>query len=185
MSDLAHSFDRYTYKDLKNWPNDFRCELIDGVVYMMSSPSGWHQRMSMSLGRQLGNFFEGKDCQPFAAPYDVRLFPQEDEQDNVIVQPDLMVICDKSKWSDGGICNGPPDLIIEILSDSTRSFDLDTKYNQYKKAGVREYWIIGEDAVKVCQFQTNGNVVEQIYDLTGSWEVPSAIFPGLSLRFGQ
>ena len=181
MSDLARSLDRYTYKDYKSWPDDFRCELINGVVYMMSSPNGWHQLVSAELHWQLMNFFRGTDCQPFAAPFDVRLFPQDDELDKVIVQPDLMVICDKGKWSDDGNCKGAPDLIIEILSDSTRLHDLNTKFELYQRAGVREYWIIGSDAVKICQFQPD--VVEKIYDLNGSKEVSSSIFPGLVLKF--
>ena len=181
MSDLAHSLDRYTYKDYKSWPDDFRCELIDGVVYMMSSPDDWHQLLSMELSIQLGIFFRDSGCQPFAAPFDVRLFPRHDELDKVVVQPDLMVICDKSKWEGIGNCKGAPDLIIEILSDSTRLHDLNTKFELYQRAGVREYWIIGSDAVKICQFQPD--VLEKIYDLNGSREVSSSIFPGLVLKF--
>ena len=182
MSDLAFSFENYTYKDYKDWPEDFRCELIDGVIYMMSSPSDWHQLVSMSLSRQLGNFFDGKSCQPFAAPFDVRLFPKPDESDDVVVQPDLMVICDKSKWEGVGFCKGAPDLIIEILSKSTKSHDMKVKFDLYRQAGVREYWIIGSDAVKVCQFEPT--VTEKIHDFNGgSREVPSTIFSGLALKF--
>ena len=181
MSDLARSLDRYTYRDYKSWPDDFRCELINGVVYMMSSPNDWHQLLSMELSIQLGTFFRDSGCQPFAAPFDVRLFPQGDELDKVVVQPDLMVICDKSKWEGLGKCEGAPDFIIEILSDSTRSLDMVTKYDRYKQAGVQEYWIIGSDAVKVCHFQPD--VSEKIYDLNGSREVLSTIFPGLALKF--
>ena len=183
MSDLAYSLDHYTYKDYKGWPEDFRCELIYGVVYMMSSPNGWHQQTSWMMARQLDEFFRGTSCTPFTAPYDVRLFPQDNEQDDIVVQPDLMVICDKRKWSLDGICEGAPDLIIEILSQTTNLHDLNTKYELYKRAGVREYWIVSKEAVKVCQFQSDGKAIEKRYDFDAQKSIPSSIFPGLFLKF--
>src|SRR5215469_2577348 len=123
MADLALSLETFKYEDYKHWDNASRCELIDGVVYMMSAPNLWHQRISVSLTRQLANHFEDGRCQVFAAPTDVRLFPKPDESDIDVVQPDLIVVCDESKLSDGQVCKGAPDLIIEILSDSTKSND--------------------------------------------------------------
>ena len=83
---------KYTYGDYLNWPDEERWEIIDGVPYDMSpAPSTKHQTISMELGGQLWSFLRDKDCQVFAAPFDVRL-PQEDENDEDIenvVQPDL------------------------------------------------------------------------------------------------
>ena len=183
MSDLARSFERYTYEDYENWPEDFRCELIDGVVYMMSAPSVRHQQLVSELLWQLMNYFRGSGCQPFTSPFDVRLFPRNDKSDDVIVQPDLIVVCDEEKLSDGKSCRGAPDLVIEILSDSTRSLDLTIKYDRYKRSGVREYWIVGEDTVKVCQFQPDGTVTEKNHGFFGSREISSTVFPGLVLKF--
>ena len=147
---------------------------------MMSSPNDWHQLVSMELSVQLGNFFSGKECQTFAAPFDVRLFPEDDESDDIVVQPDLMVICDKAKWQGVGHCKGAPDLVIEILSDSTKSKDLVQKLDLYKNAGVREYWIVGSDAVRLWQFQPD--FVEVDCDFKVSRDVTSLIFPDLVLR---
>jgi Uma2 family endonuclease len=178
MSDLALSLDTFTYEDYKSWDDGIRCELIDGVVFMMSAPSIWHQDISMSLSRQLGGFFDGKNCKPFAAPVDVRLFPKSDESDDIVVQPDLIVVCDKDKLSDGKACRGAPDLVIEILSEATKLHDLNVKRELYKKAGVREYWIVGSEAARVHTFEASE--VRDI-DFKESKEIGSLIFPGLAL----
>lgn len=135
----------YTYEDILNWPGDERVELIDGEVYMMApAPSPDHQSISWELILQIGNYLKGKKCRAYHAPFDVRLFEEDGDQPrhvDTVVQPDLLVVCDPSKL-DGHGCKGAPDLIIEILSPSTRQHDRLTKLNLYQRAGVREYWIV-------------------------------------------
>ena len=140
---------RYTYADYCTWGEDVRCELIDGVVYDMSPAPGWmHQDLSRNLIGQLFNFLEGKTCKVFHAPFDVRL---DDDYDGTVVQPDIVVICDRSIISGTG-CTGAPDMVVEILSPSTASKDMLVKFNRYLKAGVREYWIVDPQTrvVRVC-----------------------------------
>jgi len=144
MADLSLSCDRYTYAEYARWEEDFRCELIGGVVYMMASPSEWHQRVVTRLISKLVNLLEGKNCEPFVAPFDVRLFPGKDLSDDTVVQPDVIVICDKSKL-DGKACVGAPDIVFEVLSDSTKVMDLRVKRELYKSAGVKEYWVVAKD----------------------------------------
>ncbi|MCL2026678.1 MAG: Uma2 family endonuclease [Leptospirales bacterium] len=134
----------FTYNDYLNWPDDVRAEVIYGVAYMMSQPSTSHQRVSMQLSLVFAGFLKGKTCQVFAAPFGVRLFPKEDRSDDTVVEPDIVVICDPSKIDERG-CNGAPDLVIEILSPSTRRKDKYLKRELYQKAGVREYWIVSPD----------------------------------------
>lgn len=135
----------YTYEDILNWPGDERVELIDGEPYMIrSSPSSEHQTISLELILQIGNYLRGKKCRLYHAPFDVRLFEKDGDQPrhvDTVVQPDLLVVCDPSKLDNNG-CKGAPDLIIEILSPSTRQHDRLTKLNLYQRAGVREYWIV-------------------------------------------
>jgi len=146
MSDPAYAYDyngTWTYKDYKDWelkPGE-RYEIIDGVAYAMSAPNTEHQRISMFLSGKFFVYLEGKTCQPFAAPYDVRLFYKEDESDNTVVQPDLIVVCDQKKLGKEG-CRGAPDLVIEILSPSNTAIEMNRKLNIYRKAGVPEVWII-------------------------------------------
>ncbi|WP_040295226.1 Uma2 family endonuclease [Beggiatoa alba] len=133
----------FTYGDYCQWSDGERWELIHGTAYAMTAPSRIHQKVVLELGRQISNFLQGKPCEPYIAPFDVRL-PQKNEVDeeiNTVVQPDISVICDPQKLDDKG-CRGAPDWIIEILSPSTAFKDMDTKRTLYESHGVREYWLI-------------------------------------------
>ena len=160
---------KYTYSDYLTWNDDQRYELIDGNVYMMTpspSPSSTHQKISVELLRQLANYLQGKICEVYAAPFDVRL--NADAEDDTVVQPDITVICDPSKIDERG-CKGVPDMIIEILSPSTTQRDQVVKLNRYLKAGVREYWIVSPEARSVhIHLLTNEQYVIQAYDETAN-----------------
>jgi Uma2 family endonuclease len=131
----------FTYNDYLEIED--RAELIDGEVYMMASPKFSHQKVAGRTYSQFEAQLEGKRCTPLIAPFDVRLFYREDGLDKVVVQPDIMIICDPGKIDvNGGFCKGAPDFVIEVLSESTRNNDLLRKYNRYMRAGVKEYWII-------------------------------------------
>jgi Uma2 family endonuclease len=136
--------EHFTYGDYRTWPDDERWELIDGVAYDMSPAPGFrHQMVSSELVAQLVAHLRDSSCRVLAAPFDVRL-PRGDEADDAIdtvVQPDLVVVCDKKKLDEKG-CKGAPDLVIEILSPSTSSKDLHEKYELYERVGVKEYWIV-------------------------------------------
>ena len=113
----------------------------------MAPPTSTHQEISGELFRQLANYLEGKKCRVYAAPFAVRLFEQDGdtpEDVDTMVEPDLSVICDRSKIDKRG-CKGAPDLVIEILSPSTRRHDRLVKLGLYQRAGVREYWIVDPD----------------------------------------
>jgi Uma2 family endonuclease len=154
----------YTYKDYKKWPEDFRCELIDGQVYMMSSPTSTHQGLLGEIYILFGTFLDDKPCRAYVAPYDVRLFAGTEqsreaagEDDDTVLVPDMVVICDEKKRFKEG-CHGAPDLVLEILSPSTRERDLKLKKERYLEAGVREYWILDPDAktLLVCLLKEEG-----------------------------
>lgn len=130
---------RYTYADYCTWDDDERWELIDGVPYAMAAPSTKHQGSAGYIFLQIGQFLRGKKCRVFFSPIDVRL--NADTWDNTVVQPDLLIVCDKSKIDEKGII-GAPDMIIEVLSPSSASHDMITKFMLYLKSNVREYWIV-------------------------------------------
>lgn len=160
---------RYTYADYKTWDDDVRVELIDGIVYDMSAPTQNHQLLLMELGRLFANYLKGKPYLPFIAPSDVRL--NFDTEDNTVLQPDLYVVCDKSKL-DGQNCNGAPDLVIEILSPSTTRKDLHIKFHKYREAGVKEYWIVNPiDKLITVYLLEKGDYIAHTYGCTGVDEV--------------
>jgi Uma2 family endonuclease len=153
--------DRFTYSDYLTWPNDGRWELIDGVAYSMSpAPGRRHQEISIALASQFYIHLKGKPCKVYEAPFDVRLAERVDAQDELtctVVQPDIVVVCDPSKLDDRG-CRGTPDIVVEIMSPSTGSFDLTTKYDLYQRYAVKEYWVVlpAEQSVLVFKLQQDG-----------------------------
>ena len=154
MALAERKMEMYTFADLLEWDEGERYELIDGEAVLLASPRRVHQAVSMELSAQLHEYLKGKTCEVYAAPFDVRLFEQDgDAPENIdtVVQPDISVICDPSKLDDLG-CKGAPDLIIEILSPSTQRHDRVVKFNLYRKAGVREYWIVDPDGKTAQSF---------------------------------
>jgi Uma2 family endonuclease len=135
--------EKFTYTDYKAWelkPGE-RFELINGVAYAMSAPNFAHQKIVSILHGEFYAFLKGKTCQVIPSPFDVRLFYEEDESDDTVVQPDVVVVCDPKKLGEEG-CRGAPDLVVEILSPSNTAIEMERKLLLYKKAKVQEYWIV-------------------------------------------
>ena len=142
MAVAAIKKEHYTYADYITWDDDIRYELIEGVPYMMAAPNQAHQEICVALTGLFWSFLRGKPCRLLIAPFDVRL--NAHSYDDTVVQPDLLIICDKSKL-DGKSCLGAPDMVIEILSPSTGQRDKTKKMQLYKQAGVREYWTVSPE----------------------------------------
>lgn len=134
----------YNYGDYLSWPDEERWELIHGIPYDMSpAPSRIHQKISGNLHFEIKKFLDGKKCEIYTAPFDVRL-PEGDEPDEhilTVVQPDISIICDEKKLDDKG-CKGAPDAVIEITSPATFKKDIKDKLLLYERFGVPQYWIV-------------------------------------------
>ncbi|MBQ2640778.1 MAG: Uma2 family endonuclease [Lachnospiraceae bacterium] len=142
----------FTIEDRNSIPEDRPSELIDGVIYNMASPTHRHQTAAGAIYYQLCRYVDsrGGNCMPFIAPADVRL----DRDDDTMLVPDVFVVCesDEPKLSDEGYIDGAPDLVIEVLSPSTRKKDMFIKLEKYRNAGVREYWIVDLQKEKVIVY---------------------------------
>lgn len=172
---------RYTYADYLEWEGPQRYQLFYGDALMMASPSVAHQALLVELTMQFGNWLKGKPCRVFAAPLDVRLFPEEDNSDDTVVQPDLLVVCDKGKLAKGSV-NGPPDFVIEIASPSNSPKELFLKFQAYLEAGVREYWVIDPEAKKIMvHLYENGHYISTVYKENAC--IPVTVLPGLNIAF--
>ena len=151
--DEAMEIEYHTEEDYYNLPDERRVELINGIFYDMASPNSVHQTISGELYRLIANYIRSKGgkCRAFHAPYDVKLFPDEDGS---IVEPDIMVICDPSKIKKNR-CEGVPDWIIEIASPGNREHDYWRKFNLYLDAKVKEYWIVDPEkkTIQVCRLK--------------------------------
>ena len=135
----------YSYADYLTWQLDEVVELIKGKIFKKAaaSPKRIHQRVSAKLLTRLYVYLEGKKCQVYDAPFDVRFHKEskEDHKIHDVVQPDICVICDPEKLDDRG-CIGAPDLIVEILSPGNSKTELKHKYELYESNRVKEYWVI-------------------------------------------
>lgn len=168
-----------TMEDIMNLPEGERAELIDGVLSFMPTPKTNHQSVAVYLGHILYSYVEERkgDCQVFMAPFSVFLF----DDDKTYVEPDLCVVCDKSKLREDG-CHGAPDLIAEILSPSSIVKDTNIKLNKYKFAGVREYWVVDIDN-RVVWVHTFERSISKCYRLDEQAE--SLIFDGFHIALAK
>ena len=127
---IPDKHEKFTYNDYLKWSDEERWELIYGIAWNMSpAPTRKHQKISIKLLFQIEDYLKDKDYDVYIAPFDVRLPENKEDNDketDTVVQPDLLVVCDKAKLDDAG-GNGAPDWIIEILSPSTAVKDLNNK----------------------------------------------------------
>lgn len=174
----------HTYADYRTWPEDIRYELIGGHAFLMApAPSLDHQTIAFEVGRQIGNALQGKPCRVLAAPVDVLLNASEKHDDdsiNTVVQPDVLVVCDRAKLTPRGI-RGAPDWVLEVISPASASHDQTIKLAAYEKAGVREYWLAHPTDRVLTIYRHNGQSYGRpdIFSLSG--ETPVGVLPGVSV----
>ena len=169
-----------TLEQYEALPDEKRMEVFDGIVYNMASPSQIHQSISMQLSTVINNYILRKKgpCSIFSAPFDVKL----SDSPLIIVQPDIMVVCDKNKL-DEKRCNGAPDFIIEIVSPANPSDDYIRKLYYYKNYEVREYWIVDprRKVITVNYFENNIVSVQYPFDSV----IKVNIFDDLLINFSD
>jgi len=170
----------YSYSDYMKWQFQERVELIMGKIFPMSAPTTLHQHIIGELFFTMYAFFKHTLCNVILSPIDVRLpVGKQGNTFKTVVQPDLCVICDKSKIVTQGII-GAPDLVVEILSPSNRQIEMHEKFEAYQASLVREYWIIQPGEQWMLQYVLNENhlfVLHKKYENLS--QLASVIFPDL------
>lgn len=170
----------HTAADYWSLPEGARAELIDGRLWDLASPSRVHQEILSELSFRFKSHIAAHEgpCKVYQAPFAVNLFAD----DSTFVEPDLSVVCDRSKLSDRG-CEGAPDLVVEVVSPSNPGMDYITKLNLYKEAGVREYWICDPQSQRTLVYRLDEDVVPKVYPFPSP--VPAQLFDGLEVDFGK
>ena len=148
----AREFFRYA-------PEDRKAELIDGVMIMPSPPSDKHERLQIFLLRLIGEFVEQHDLgQVRGSRTAVEL------AENQAPEPDVLFVAQERAHiiSNEGVF-GAPDLVIEVLSASTASYDRGAKFRAYERAGVRELWLLDPYGPAGTEFfQRAGDVLKPV-----------------------
>lgn len=162
----------YDINDYLAIPDGIRVELIDGVIYDMAAPTNIHQVLLIKIAGRLNAFIEKNNGKyvPFVAPSDVKLSEQDDK---TVLQPDIFVVCDRD-IAKKRFFGSAPDLVIEILSPSTKKLDFGDKMRKYKETGVREYWIVDSIQKRVVVHYFESTDIPKTYEFDA--KVPVGIF---------
>ncbi|MBR6402575.1 MAG: Uma2 family endonuclease [Eubacterium sp.] len=141
-------------------PEGTRIELIDGRFYNMAAPTLLHQEITGYVFNSFFNHIMSNKgpCKTFISPVDVQL----DKDDKTVVQPDVIIVCNKDKLKNNKLVYGAPDLVVEVLSPSNFMMDLIVKKRKYKAAGVQEYWVIVPEDRKTIVHKFIDNTDEEI-----------------------
>ncbi len=170
---------KLTYDDYLLIPEDGRRhEIIDGELYVNPAPNMRHQTVSMNLTLALGAFVRAHRIgYLYYAPCDVVLSQLD------VVQPDIMFIsAAREELLTSANVQGAPDLVIEILSPSTRRLDLQLKRKRYDLFGVDEYWIVDPENETVAIHRRGGESLEAI-SVTDPIESP--LLPGFHISLAE
>ena len=172
---MAIKDNRYTWEDYRSWSDSERWELIDGEAYAMSpAPATRHQLLVSRLTRHWANFLAKNTCEVFPAPTDLKL------SDTDVVQPDLLVVCEPDKIKPTHI-EGPPALVIEILSPSTELLDRGRKLDLYAASGVKEVWLVTPYPALIEIFVLDNGTYRRIHAFTREQTFHCPSFPALEL----
>lgn len=177
----AFAYGKSTIKDYYALPAEKRVELIDGQFYNLAAPSTFHQIIVSEIFAEFRNYIKEKEgtCRAFVAPVDVQL----DQDIYTMVQPDMMVVCDPKKVLEHVIF-GAPDLVVEVLSKSTRKKDMTKKLQKYVYAGVKEYWIVDAEQQRVLVYDFASELYPAIYGFED--KIPVGIYEGdLKIDFSE
>lgn len=160
---------KYTLEEFYSLPEGIRAELIDGIIYHAALPKRIHHEISGEIFSKIHNYIKTSksDSRVYGVSFRVQL------SEDTLVEPDITVVCDRSKLAENG-CNGVPDFIIEITSSYTFN-EYVKKYDLYKMYGVHEYWIINtnEKLVTVCNFD---NTVSEKNEYNFTDNIPVGIY---------
>ena len=150
------------------------------------APTRSHQKFVVDLVGKLYEFLKGNPGELLVSPIDVFLPASSDEvEDEVdtIVQPDVIVVCDRDKLIEKGV-RGGPDFVVEILSPSTAMKDLSKKKTLYAKHGVREYWILNPEDLSVLAYRLEGTAFGRVREYHAGEEVDSTVLIGFTWKAG-
>lgn len=170
---------RWTYKEYAALPNDgIRYEIVNGVLFMTPSPSGQHQDAVLEIAAYLRDYIKQANAGKVRiAPCDVEL------ASNVVVQPDVFIVLNEhlDRIEESRVI-GAPDLVVEVISPGTATYDRNNKYHAYARAGVPEYWLVDPTSRTVEALVLDGLQYRSLGVFRGTALLPSEILPGFEVQ---
>ncbi|MBN2242643.1 MAG: type II toxin-antitoxin system Phd/YefM family antitoxin [Acidobacteria bacterium] len=159
-----------------------RMEFINGEIHLLASPALRHQEILGRLHLIFHGYFQSKSCRVYFAPFDVHFRKREIKEPDVM-QPDLMVACDlENNVTEKGRYMGTPSLVLEILSDGTRSKDMIDKLNTYRLSGVQEYWIVDPRQENIIIYSFEDCEIGKYKTFEAGAAAQSILFAGLTVE---
>jgi Uma2 family endonuclease len=176
---MANVAVKLTYEDYLLFPedDDLRHELIEGEHEVTPAPGRWHQHVLQRLNRFLDGFVTARGLgEVYFAPFEVKLSNWS------AVQPDLLFVsrAREEAFTERGI-EGPPDLVVEALSPSTRKRDQTRKLALYEKHAVPEYWIVDHQGKRVLVYRLRGERYEAPQELVPPAVLRTPLLPELEI----
>jgi Uma2 family endonuclease len=175
---MATTTTRLTYDDLRQIPPDRnRYELVEGELLVSAAPSTEHQLKVGNLFAQLWYFVREHDFgKVFVAPYDVVL------DTSAVLEPDIVFVSKARQQIIKPACiEGAPDLVVEVLSDSSRALDRFVKRDRYAEFGVPEYWLMDPFEPRIEVLRMEGGKYRMLAAFGPGDILESPTFPGLRI----
>ncbi len=158
-----------------------RMEFLNGEVYLLASPTVFHQDVVRNLLVSFAGWLKGKPCKAFVSPFDVHFHKKGIDCPDVC-QPDVLIACDTAgNINEKGKYMGTPALVVEILSPSTRSKDMVTKLNTYMLSGVKEFWVVDPGSRTILAYMFKDFEIESYFSCKDGETVASLAFPGMEV----
>jgi Uma2 family endonuclease len=166
-----------SYADYAKLEEGAPYQLINGMFVKSPSPVPYHQSISKHIQFQLYKLEQLGKGKVFAAPIDVYL-----SEENTF-QPDIIfIVTNRLSLIGSKKIEGPPDIVIEILSPGTAYYDLRQKKRVYEQYGVKEYWIVDPMEKRIDIFKNQGNKYILITSAIETGEVSSELLKGFTIN---
>ncbi len=172
---------KLTYEHLQQMPDDGkRYEILEGELAVTPAPSTRHQRVLFELARFFTRVEDAGYGRAYLAPADVVL------DETTVVQPDLFFIAkDRLHIVTEQNIQGPPDLAVEVPSETTRKRDLGAKLRLYAQFGISHYWVVDPDTRTVRTLRLADSAYQEDPTLAERDVFGSPLFPGITLPLAE